>query len=806
MRYPRFSVAILAGAALLCPLTVAAADADATFVEDEVIVQFRPGLPLASLRSTVAATQPGAVIRKTAVTKSGTVALARFPKGTATVAQILERYQSSSDVVYAEPNYIVSLPPSQAASSVHPNNVLRMRAGTDEQGQPTFYQDQRGTAQSLKGYMPVDDPTINQWGWYYADASVVWKAQDGCPWVAIVDTGADYSHPDLRGMVTWGPDLVNDDKDPMDDNGHGTMLAGLVSATINNQIGISGVSNGRVYVVKALNYAGKGTAFDVAQGIRSAALSQARAILVSFTTPQESVTLRDAVRFATITYGKLIVAAAGDDHTTTPVYPAAYSTWDTAKGDPYTFVNRVLAVGAQGETVTTSSGDPATAFVEYCQAPYSNYGSWVNIVAPGTDIYSTTPYKRDFFNTRNGDTMNGYNAHNGTAFAAAYVAGIAVRAWSAMPELNGAQMGQRLLGTLLNSHSLEATTGAVDVDGDGTNEMQNCWDPTWATGGTRTAPLIEANAALAMGRSAVWWHVRDGSTGQPLTNIFGIILQFQDLTTKRYTNKMPIGSDRIIALHARWSSEAYAVRLWLDGYTNGPVSVDTVRLTYRKIWHQLRDISVPQAYLNNVSIVADWGYGDSTPPVDLDLHLMFPTSGSGRCDVGASPPLTTNPAFDCGVGNMHAAPYTRLVSESKTSGASVETIQIRQPIYSTAVTPYRVFIRDFNEGRDISDFNRGWPIVRTWIGGMAQTWLRFGHNTKVQGGPHTGVDLTGEPCTFNGGTADCSIWYVADMKLRGALLPVDQLGDGATQAVLPFGGSMTQAGTDPRPGTTSTTR
>src|SRR5262249_38822219 len=160
----------------------------------------------------------------------------------------------------------------------------------------------------------------SQWGWAYVGADIVWP-DTKATMVAVVDTGVDASHPDLMGQVVNGFDFVNNDMVAADDNGHGTHVAGIIGAKVNDKNGIAGVSRSKIYAVKVLDATGAGTLFDVAQGIRKAAdYPQVKVINVSLGIADEVPplalpypTLLGAVEYATVTKGKLIVAAAGND-------------------------------------------------------------------------------------------------------------------------------------------------------------------------------------------------------------------------------------------------------------------------------------------------------------------------------------------------------------------------------------------------------------------------------------------------------------------------------------------------------------
>jgi thermitase len=202
--------------------------------------------------------------------------------------------------------------------------------------------------------------------------------------VAIIDTGVDYNHPELVGKVVKGYDFVDDDSDPMDLNFHGTHSAGIAAAITNNHIGIAGIApNVTILAERVLDASGNGTLDDIANGIIHAADSGAKVISLSLGGPNSAKTLNNAINYAT-KKGIVVVAAAGNEGTSARTYPAYYS--------------NVIAVAA------TDSNDQLASF--------SNYGSWVDVAAPGVSIYSTIP-------------SGGYKYLSGTSMATPLVAGAA---------------------------------------------------------------------------------------------------------------------------------------------------------------------------------------------------------------------------------------------------------------------------------------------------------------------------------------------------------------------------------------------
>lgn len=163
------------------------------------------------------------------------------------------------------------------------------------------------------------------WGISRIGADKVWSSGSGNGVkVAVIDTGIQIDHPDLQSNIIQGYDFVNNDSNAMDDNGHGTHVAGII-ASVQNQVGTIGASfSAKLMPVKVLNSSGYGYLSDVAKGIYYAADNGARVINLSLGSTVDSPTLRDAVYYAS-SKGVLVVAAAGNNSGEPCMYPGAYS-------------------------------------------------------------------------------------------------------------------------------------------------------------------------------------------------------------------------------------------------------------------------------------------------------------------------------------------------------------------------------------------------------------------------------------------------------------------------------------------------
>lgn len=228
--------------------------------------------------------------------------------------------------------------------------------------------------------------------------------------VAVVDTGVDLDHPDFKGRLKPGYDFVNDDAMPQDDNGHGTMVAGIAAAATSNAKGVAAAAwRARVIPVKVLDASGVGTDAQVASGITWAADQGAKVINLSLGGPDDSPVLRAAVEYA-FSKNVVVVAAAGNEGSNVPQYPAAF-------------------VGVVAVAATTQSG----SFTYF-----SSYGWWVNISAPGMFIAST--FQAD-------GPAEDYAIGHGTSFAAPLVSGAALLVRVRYPTLSQSHVRARLLKT-----------------------------------------------------------------------------------------------------------------------------------------------------------------------------------------------------------------------------------------------------------------------------------------------------------------------------------------------------------------------
>ncbi len=307
------------------------------------------------------------------------------------------------------------------------------------------------------------------------DAPEAWNLQTGSDSVliAVIDTGVDYNHPDLAANIWTNPgeipnngvdddnngfvddvrgwDFVNRDNDPMDDNLHGTHVAGTIGARGDNGEGVAGV-NWRVKIMplKFLGGDGSGTLANAISAILYGANKKAKVMNNSWGGGGFSQALLDAINYAN-TAGALFVAAAGNDGSDNDQSPNYPSNYDAPN------VLAVAAIDHQGNLAVFGSGGGGG--ICGCQndvigLPGSNFGATtVDLAAPGKDILSTAP-------------NNGYVKLSGTSMATPHVAGVAGLVFAQFPTWTHLQVKDRLLATVETSSALQGkmvTGGRVNA-------------------------------------------------------------------------------------------------------------------------------------------------------------------------------------------------------------------------------------------------------------------------------------------------------------------------------------------------------
>ncbi|WP_284014427.1 S8 family serine peptidase [Halobaculum litoreum] len=270
-------------------------------------------------------------------------------------------------------------------------------------------------------YAPQQVNSDRAWDTTLGDSSVT---------VAVVDTGAQYDHPDLQGNYASDPgrDFADGDSDPYPDvpgdEYHGTHVSGCASAVVDNGTGVAGQSNSSLINGRSLDESGSGSTADIADAIQWAADRGADVINLSLGGGGYTSTMKNAVSYADDN-GALVVAAAGNSGAASVSYPAAYS-----------------------EAVAVSAVDS-----EENLASFSQYGDSVELCAPGVNVLSTTTEAR-----------GAYEELSGTSMATPVASGVAGLALAAWPNLTNTELRDHLKATAADIGLSSSQQGSGQVD------------------------------------------------------------------------------------------------------------------------------------------------------------------------------------------------------------------------------------------------------------------------------------------------------------------------------------------------------
>lgn len=347
------------------------------------------------------------------------------------------------NVEYIEPNYVYGLP------KVELGEVL---GGDKASATDSYYDKQWGMKNTGR----------NSGGWFSSgkagedmNAEGAWDITKGDKdlVVAVIDTGVDYTHPDLKANLwvneaekngqpgvdddgngyvddVYGYDFAGKDGDPMDGHGHGTHCAGNIGAAHNGE-GVAGMmANVKIMAIKFLSDSGSGTSEDAILAIDYATRNGAKIMSNSWGGGERSEALKEAIERARDA-GIVFVAAAGNESSNNDkrdTYPANYD------------VENVITVGAMEGKGKRSS--------------FSNYGATkVHVFAPGSNIYSTVRGGR-------------YQSMSGTSMATPLVSGAIGLLLSHEPTLTPREVRERVIATSVNNGTLDdmsVSNGRMDT-------------------------------------------------------------------------------------------------------------------------------------------------------------------------------------------------------------------------------------------------------------------------------------------------------------------------------------------------------
>ncbi len=351
------------------------------YAPDQILVKFKPSLTEQMIEAEIAAYQT----KKIRLIPRIHVYQLQIPENL-TVEEMLSLIRQNPDVDYAEPNY-------RAYIAVTPDDVyFKWQYALYNSGQEI------GPPGSPRGTAGADIKAPSAWEETKGDEKVV---------IAVIDTGVDFKHPDLRNKIlSSGPDYANDDNQAKDDNGHGTFVAGIAAAESNNSEGIAGVAwNCKIIPIKAMDEEGSGYYSWIIQAIIWATDHEADVINLSLGGEEPAQSLKDAVRYAS--ENNVVVASAAGNDGASVLYPAAY--------DEY-----CLAVAATDYDDNWPS--------------WSNSGSEVDVAAPGERIVGPVPT----WYWGPGSFPYGYGS--GTSAATPHAAGLAALIKSIKPWLTASEI------------------------------------------------------------------------------------------------------------------------------------------------------------------------------------------------------------------------------------------------------------------------------------------------------------------------------------------------------------------------------
>ena len=342
-------------------------------------------------------------------------------------------------------------------------------------------------------FIPNDPFYRHQWHFPAINLESAWDLKKGSnAIVAVIDTGIKQAHPEFAGQLVPGFDFISGSTNAGDGDGidpnpedvgdgarlgessfHGTHVAGTVAAATDNGIGVAGIAfQGKIMPLRVLGKGG-GTDGDIVQAIRFAAgldnnsrirpAKKADIINMSLGGPNFSQLVQDTVNAARAA-GVIVVAAAGNENTNAPSYPAAY--------------DGVISVSAVG--------------LDLKRAPYSNFGSTIDIAAPGGDTSvdrNGDSFADGVLSTLFDDTSGkfSYVFYQGTSMAAPHIAGVLALMRGANPALTPIVIDQLIAGTHPTyKQRITSDIGVVgrdDLFGDGLIDAKKAVDAALALSG-----------------------------------------------------------------------------------------------------------------------------------------------------------------------------------------------------------------------------------------------------------------------------------------------------------------------------------
>jgi subtilisin family serine protease len=495
----------IAMAGLFATGAAAAVDTSRQWVPGELIVKFKPG---------VSSAQKALLVQGQKVQDFTFIGAEHWKIGDASVVQAVAALEANPNVEYAEPNYL------QYALETPNDPLFGQLWGMNNTGQTP---PGGGTA----GTPDADIDAVEAWDVFTGSSSVV---------VAVIDTGVDYTHPDLAANAWANPgeipgngidddgngfiddvrgwDFANGDNNPMDDNGHGTHCSGTIGGTGNNGVGVAGVNwNVKIMGLKFLTSGGSGSTANAISCIQYATMMGVDVMSNSWGGGGFSQALLDAIVAANAADIYFVAAAgnSGSNNDVTANYPSNYDS------------PNVIAVMA------TNNRDQRVVEPGWWSSSYG--ATTVDIAAPGLYIVSTVP--------------GGYDNYSGTSMATPHVAGAMAMLRGRFPNISVAD-GKSLLLNIGNDpipalSGLCVTGGRLNLlrligDPDETppsavidlavgNAASNWLQLTWTAPGdddiVGTASSYDVRYAAAPIVDQAGWDAATQATGEPDPGVYG---------------------------------------------------------------------------------------------------------------------------------------------------------------------------------------------------------------------------------------------------------------------------------------------
>jgi len=344
---------------------------------------------------------PGKVLVKFRAGRGGTVSNASLAQMGIQRSRSLGAVKNNLEVMAITGNQS----PERMATELEKNPAIEFAEPVFTVPFPKVLRASEDTPPADNATYPNDAMFPRQYAHQIAKSQGGWAVHRGNPKVVlgIVDSGLDINHADLKIKVVGTYNSADGNSESVDHVGHGTHVAGIASALTNNALGVAGVApECSILAVKVAPGNSSAPSTDgIANGILYAVDKGAQVINLSLGSRRESQAITDAVKQA-LARNVVVVVAMGNDSGNIKSWPAA--------------VPGVIAVGS------TDNRDQRSRF--------SNYGDWITVAAPGSDILSTFPLNQNMIGQKE------YGAISGTSMAAPFVTGLAGLIRSKYPGLS----------------------------------------------------------------------------------------------------------------------------------------------------------------------------------------------------------------------------------------------------------------------------------------------------------------------------------------------------------------------------------